>query len=183
MRANEFIEPAEQLRLMTRIVNDTRAKLDYDVKTQIQSGSTGEQPLDFLKKVIDVAWDEVTRWVALQSAGNVAGSEPIEPSSLAPAKTVMPQSSLNKSAVARASSSGQAKQPQKAKQAKPKSPKSAKKPIKKPIKPKRVVPRPAPTPVPQPVKRVTPINPNPGQPLPRIKPYGTMNSANKLVPQ
>lgn len=168
MRATEFIEPEEQLKLLTKIANDTRAKLERDTQAQQQLGSAGDFPLDFFKKILDVAWDEITQWLVQSGAAgtNNAGSSPIAPSSSVSPKTVAPQPIGKKPAVAR---------PNKLKtkpKATPKKNKGVK--SKKPPKPKRVEPPPPPKPVPQPVKRVTPINPNPGQPLARIKPYGTL---------
>ena len=163
MRATEFIEPEEQLRLLTKIAHDARAKLERDHQAQQELGSAGNLPLDFFKTILDVAWDEIAQWL-VQSG--TAGTSPVAPSSSVAPKTFKPQPTSKKPAVARSNQLSRTVKttPDTKKVAKPK----------KPVKPKRVEPPPPPKPVPQPVKRVTPINPNPGQPLGRIKPYGAM---------
>lgn len=168
MRATEFIEPEEQLKLLTKIASDARAKLERDHLVQQQLGSSGDLPLDFFKTILDVAWDEIAQWLVQPDSdagtGNAGSSPNAAGSSLSPTID-KPQPIGKKPAVARPSKS---KAMSKTKPTK----KGAK--SKKRAKPKRVKPPPPPEPVPQPVKRVTPINPNPGQPLARIKPYGTV---------
>lgn len=167
MRAHEFIEPEEQLRLLTKIASDTRSKLEREHQAQQQLGSSGNLPLDFFKTILDVAWDEIAQWLVQSGTAGTdsAGSSPnAAGSSLSPTIDT-PQPTGKKPAVARPV------KPKATPQTKPK--KQGGKP-KKPVKPKRVKLPPPPKPVPQPVKRVTPINPNPGQPLARIKPYGTV---------
>lgn len=161
MRAHEFIEPEEQLRLLTKIGNDTRAKLEREHQAQRQLGSAGDLPFDFFKKILDVAWDEISHWIVQSNTDRVTGTGSIAPSSSVSPKTVVPPPSVNKAAVTGTKASKVTK------------PKQVKTTTKK-QKPKRVKVPPPPKPVPQPVKRVTPVNPNPGQPLARIKPYGTM---------
>jgi hypothetical protein len=172
MRAHEFIEPEEQLRLLDKIASHTRSEIQSEIQAQRPNHSKpdGDTPLDFLKRLLDVAWADLGAWMVIKSNEPNEPSEPTSQYSAGDAGTVPTQSvtkPTKKAPVARPSQS-QAIKPKRIKpvKAKPKKPKV--------VKPKKVKVPPKPGPVPQPVKRVTPPNPNPGQPLARIKPYGTM---------
>lgn len=175
MRAHEFIEPEEQLRLLDKIASHTRSEIESERQAHRLNHSEpdGDTPLDFLKRLLDVAWADLGAWMVINSNEPNEPSEPSEPTrqnSGGDAGTVSTQSvttPAKKAPVARPRQS-QAITPKRTK------PVKAKKNKPKAVKPKKVKAPPKPEPVPQPVKRVTPPNPNPGQPLPRIKPYGTM---------
>jgi len=182
MRAYEFIEPEEQLSLLDKIASHTRSEIENEigVRRLNHTDADGDTPLDFLKRLLDVAWADLGVWMVINSNEPNEPSEPDIPSeptrqnSAGDVQIVPTQSVITpakKAPVARPSQSQAVKpkriKPIKVKQKKPKV-----------VKPKKVKVPPKPEPVPQPVKRVTPPNPNPGQPLARIKPYGTMGLMN-----
>jgi len=170
MRAHEFIEPEEQLRLLDKIASNTRSEIESERQALRlnHSDPDGDTPLDFLKRLLDVAWADLGAWMVINS------NEPSEPTSQNKAGDAgtVPTQSVTRNA-------------QKAPMARPTQPQAitpsrtqpvmAKKKKAKAIKPKKVKLPPKPKPVPQPVRRVTPPNPNPGQALARIKSYGTMD--------
>ena len=165
MRADEFIPPKEQINILIRVASQARVDLQNQLNATDQRGSVGDSPLDFFKKILDMTFDEIYQWVIFHGSQDGSGSDPSAPSSFQPSKSVSPTPTLKNVPVAttkapKASRAPKASKPSKVKRSKKK------------IKPKRVEPLPASKPIPQPVKRVTPPNPNPGQPLARIKPYG-----------
>jgi hypothetical protein len=172
MRAHEFIEPEEQLRLLDKIARHTRSEIENEIGARRlnHADADGDTPLDFLKRLFDVAWADLGAWMVINTNEPNEPSEPTSQNSAGDAGTVPKQSVTkpNKKAPVVRPSQSQATKPKRTQpvKAKPKKPKV--------VKPKKVKVPPKPEPVPQPVKRVTPPNPNPGQPLARIKPYGTM---------
>ena len=206
MRAHEFITPEEQLQLLTQITQNTRAEIEYERQAHrlSQHEAVGDMPMDFLKRLLDVAWSDLDVWLVLQgdeptsqkSAGAVGNSparlntNPIKKTPVARFNTPKPSRSIKPKRV---------KQPKRAKQSErvnpvniKKTPKVDSKQDKLPTPPEpdsapssQVTPlKPDSTPVNQvtplkpdstPVNQVTSLKTNTKQLKPQIKPYRTLS--------
>lgn len=174
MRAHEFITPEEQLQLLTKITQNTRAEIENERQAHrlSQHEAVGDMPMDFLKRLLDVAWSDLGVWLVLQgdeptsqkSAGAV-GKVSTKPYTNPIKKT--PVARPNKPKPSRSTKPKRVKQPKRAKPVNiKKTPKVIPKRDKLPTSSKSDSAS---------VNQVTPPNPNPGQPLPHIKPYGPMS--------
>jgi hypothetical protein len=185
MRAYEFISPEQQIELLNTISQNTRSQIERDLKSQglNPTDTSGDMPFDFFKRLLDVAWTELSDWLSSDNASkdydNSASTKSV---GVVPvAKSQSHQPNVKKEPVAR---------PKPLKVSKP-TPIKSRRVKSKAVKPKRVEPvavqkstqsEPSAPPKPQvspPINQIKKAPQNPGQPLPRIKTYGTMGLMNR----